>query len=141
MMTAFRHWMTPVAAIKNDEDGPYGIESTECFTAMSFEKSSIGKYTFNLEGTDELIWAANGENAWVTYHGPDSRGRFAINWPTGEVTVANHEGHEDHDQDSAQDSDSDSDVDFGTSASAKSFGFVIVASTLAFALFGIDLIY
>jgi len=133
MMSAFRHWMTPLVAIKSDEDAPYGIESTECFTAMSFEKSSIGKYTFDLEGTDELIWAANGENAWVQYHGPDSRGRFAIHWPTGEVTVANH--------DTAQGSDSDSDVDFGTSASTKSFGFVIVASTVAFALLGIDLIH
>jgi hypothetical protein len=41
---------------------------------------------FNLTGSDELLWAANGQDYFVGYHG-NNRGRFAIHWPTGELTL------------------------------------------------------
>jgi len=94
-MTSFRFWMTPTVSTKSDEDTEaFGIEENDCFTAMSFKQSSIGKYTFNLTGSDELIWAANGQDYFVQYHGPESRGRFSIHWPTGEVKMANQENEE-----------------------------------------------
>ena len=88
--TAFRHWMTPVSATsKRQLEGTgrasYEVDSTECFTSLSFKTSAIHNMKFNLAGKDELIWAANGEDYYVAYHGT-SRGRFAIDWPTGEVT-------------------------------------------------------
>lgn len=66
---------------------------------MSFETSSIGKYTFNLQGKDELLWAANGKDAYVEWHGPAARGRFAIDWPTGKLTFHDHNGHDHGSQD------------------------------------------
>lgn len=74
---------------------------------MSFETSSIGKYTFNLDGKDELLWAADGNNAYVQYHGLTGRGRFSIDWPTGKVTFSGekHDNHDDHDHDHDDDHD------------------------------------
>jgi hypothetical protein len=88
--TSFRHWMTPVTAISKrqmDETGraSYEVDSTDCFTSLSFKTSSIHNKNFNLAGKDELLWAANGEDYYVAYHG-SSRGRFAIDWATGDVT-------------------------------------------------------
>jgi hypothetical protein len=90
--TAFRHWMTPVTATSKrqlHEAGPasYEVDSTDCFTSLFFEMSSIHNTKFNLDGSDDLIWAANGEDYYVAYHG-NSRGRFTIDWPTGAVTGA-----------------------------------------------------
>lgn len=90
--TPFRYWQEPLPSVATravDTNGADdGIEFTECFTAMSFQRASIGKDTFNLTGKDEMLWAANGENSYVQYHGPKNRGRFAIVWKTGEVTFA-----------------------------------------------------
>lgn len=125
-MTPFRYWMTPAVSTKSDEDiGAFGIEDNDCFTAMSFKQSSIGKYTFNLTGSDELIWAANGQDYFVQYHGPEARGRFAIHWPTGEVKMADHE-HEDGDDHEHED---------GADLSAAfQFHYIISFSALLFAL-------
>jgi hypothetical protein len=118
-LTPFRYWMTPLATTpvvtteSVDGDASESIESTECFTAMSFQTSTIGKYTFNLEGTDELIWAANGENAFVQYHGPVSRGRFAIDWPAGQVTVAGTDRSDDEDAPSSSETSAASKICIG----------------------------
>ena len=90
--TAFRHWMSPVTSTSKRQDGEtglssYKVDSTDCFTSLSFKTSSIHNINFNLTGSDELLWAANGQDYYAGYHG-DSRGRFAIHWPTGVLTAA-----------------------------------------------------
>ena len=122
--TAFRHWMTPVTATGRGSTGvsTYNVESNDCFTALSFKTSTIHTIDFNLTGSDELIWAANGRDYYVGYHG-NARGRFAIHWPTGEVTVADSP----HDVGSAETS----------AASVSSFTATIMLVTLAVSLAGI----
>ena len=83
--SAFRHWMTPVSSIERDIS-TYAVESTDCFTAITFKTDSIDDKMFNLTGSDELLWAANAVDFYAGYHGP-TRGRFAINWATGEGTL------------------------------------------------------
>lgn len=102
--TTFRLWSSPLVATK--QSSQYDTESTECFTAMTFQTASIGKYNFNLEGKDELLWGANGESAFVNYHG-EARSRFAIDWTTGEVTssapnVEKEEEDSDHDHEEGE---------------------------------------
>jgi hypothetical protein len=88
--SSFRFWMDPVndfvaTARQSSEIDSRSVESTECFTALTFQATSINGIPFNLEGTDELIWAANGQDFFAGYHGPDDRSRFSIDWSTGEA--------------------------------------------------------
>jgi hypothetical protein len=88
--SAFRHWKDPVSAISraaNPTAEAHAYESTDCFTAITFKTDAIHNVKFNLAGTDELLWAGNTEDYYVGYHGRDNRNRFAIDWPTGKVTL------------------------------------------------------
>lgn len=102
--SAFRFWMSPLSTTKSIDETD--IESTECYTAMTFKASTIGSYTFNLTGKDELIWAANGMDYFVGYH--QVRGRFAVDWEEALVTYEGHE-HE-HDDDHVKDAEKNEDV-------------------------------
>ena len=96
-LSAFRHWMTPVTSAKRSgESGSqsYAVDSTPCFTSLTFKTSTIGAKSFNLTGSDELIWGANGVDFYAGYHG-NSRGRFAIDWASGELLTANAAAKED----------------------------------------------
>ena len=55
--------------------------TTECFTAVTFEGGSIAPQSLQLDGTDEMLWAANNVDSFMQYHGVN-RGRFAVNWAT-----------------------------------------------------------
>jgi hypothetical protein len=90
--SSFRFWQDPLSQptavarsasnTTSSQQAVYEVTSNDCFTALTFQASSIYDQSFNLTGTDELLWAANGENYYVTYHG-SNRGRFAIDWTTG----------------------------------------------------------
>jgi hypothetical protein len=90
--SAFRHWMTPVTSVSRKQQdsatglSSYEVDSSDCFTSLYFDTASIHNMEFNLTGSDELLWAANGQDYFVGYHG-NNRGRFAIHWPTGELTL------------------------------------------------------
>lgn len=85
---AFRHWMTPVTATARAAGSvdSYQVQETDCFTVMTFNTPGIFNTTFNVTGTDELIWGANGEDIFAGYHG-QSRGVITVEWATGKVTL------------------------------------------------------
>lgn len=96
--TAFRHWMTPVSdegltvvaqQFEGTTTSSVGVESNECFSAMTFEKSGINGRPFNLAGSDTMIWAANGVDYFVGYHG-SARGVLEVHWAEGEVHLGQH---------------------------------------------------
>jgi hypothetical protein len=98
--SSFRFWSTPVTdgddiavAQRSTGSDMYDVESTECFTALTFQTPAINSKAFNLTGSDELLWAANGNDFYVGYHGMH-RGRFSIDWPSGEVHIHNHSHEE-----------------------------------------------
>jgi hypothetical protein len=116
-MTPFRYWMP------SEMDGDltsYEVESTDCYTALSFQASSIHGQPFNLTGSDELLWAANGEDYYVMYHGTN-RGRFAIDWASGLVTVP----------ESSQGATDDDTLFVSASSSLLKFTNVVVAAWTA----------
>jgi hypothetical protein len=90
--TAFRHWQTP---IDTDETRSTvaDFEDTGCFTALTFESDHINGQQFNMDGTDEMIWAGNYNDIWMAYHGP-SRARFAIDWNKDGVLLSGEEEEE-----------------------------------------------
>ena len=83
--TAFRHWQDPI-----DTDEALATESSfetnDCSTSISFMSSHINGKDFNIDGTDEMIWAGNSNDYFVGYHGPFSRMRFTIDWKSGTAT-------------------------------------------------------
>mmetsp|Transcript_9119 Transcript_9119/g.16520 ORF Transcript_9119/g.16520 Transcript_9119/m.16520 type:complete len:181 (-) Transcript_9119:33-575(-) len=96
--SAFRHWQTPVSSVDDNPStsisrsgnlSSYTVESTDCFTVLSFDTSHIHNVPFNVTGTDNLIWAVNTMDSFVSYH--TARGRFSIEWPTGTVVSLNGE--------------------------------------------------
>lgn len=62
------------------EESPDG-----CFTSLTFEAVGFVSSKFNLNGTNTMIWAANGEDSFVQWHG-QQRGVFVIDWASGDVT-------------------------------------------------------
>jgi len=82
--SSFRHWDQPLS----DGSGANGMVEIldDCHTAMTFETNMINNKTFNVNGTDNLMWAANGQDVFVSYHGAN-RARFNITWKTGDATV------------------------------------------------------
>lgn len=141
VLSPFRFWMTPLNAPVSLNKSTSAIEANDCFTAMSFNQSSIGNITFNVSGTDDLIWGANGENAFVQYHGNETRARFYIEWKTGTLTpwgmppVAedDHEGHDhgddheghDHGDDHGDDHGNETDHGDEAAESTTSHAFVV----------------
>ena len=137
--SAFRHWSTPigepladVAVARSQEASTkplYSVEQTECYTAMNFRLLSILDVTFNTTGEDDMVWAANGEDYFVGYHGL-SRGRFQVNWMTGSATGAA----------SAIANDREADVDGNEETSGaglfRSILWSVMASGIAIALLG-----
>ncbi|KAL7487092.1 hypothetical protein ACHAW6_012672 [Cyclotella cf. meneghiniana] len=102
--SSFRHWMDPIEtdeAISTVAD----FETDDCSTAISFESNHINGKEFNINGTDDMIWAGNSIDYYVGYHGPFSRLRFTIDWRSGEVTPYSTPEEEDegHDEESHAD--------------------------------------
>jgi hypothetical protein len=125
--SAFRHWQTPVSSVDDDPStsvsrsgnlGSYTVENTDCFTVLSFDTSHIHNVPFNVTGTDNLIWAVNTKDYFVSYH--TARGRFSIEWPTGKVVSLNGEPLAGN-------------VVEDTSASPATFVFGFLTTLLAFA--------
>ena len=84
--TSFRHWQTP---IETDETKTTvaDFEDSGCFTALTFESDHINGQAFNLDGTDDMIWAGNHNDIWMGYHGPFDRARFVIDWNKDEEVL------------------------------------------------------
>jgi len=90
--SSFRFWMEPTFTsesrstnLSTSPSSSSSMDATECFTAMTFRVGEIQGQKFNLSGTDQLVWAANGIDSYVGYHGA-ARGRFSIDWPTAAGT-------------------------------------------------------
>ena len=77
--SAFRHWQKPFDTNPNAQ-----VVSSECFTELIFDEDHINGIAFNLAGTDQMIWAGNGVDYFVGYHGMN-RARFTVEWSTGEA--------------------------------------------------------
>jgi len=75
--SSFRFWSAPYHSPSMSDAS---IEVNDCITAMSFTTHAISGWSLNLTGTDTLIWGVNTEDAFVGYHGRDSRGKLAIDW-------------------------------------------------------------
>jgi hypothetical protein len=82
---SFRFWDLPLEFYPGDQVGEPMLSATTCFTSMSFIAKTIYGQPFNVSGSDELIWAANGVDAFAGYH--PSRGRFLLDWTTGEAKL------------------------------------------------------
>lgn len=127
-MTSFRHW----AASATDNLTAAEVEATECFTALSFTAGGIRGQPFDLTGTDQLLFAGNGEDAFVQYHGAH-RGSFSLAWTTGTVELlsappVDDEGHdEDHGSDAASSSSRRGGALWGQLATTLVLGIVYVA--------------
>ena len=78
--SAFRHWIDTELVAEGANH-----EHTDCFTALTFESDGIGDKAFNLEGSDQIMWAGNSKDYYVGYHSPFSRARLTIDWVTGDV--------------------------------------------------------
>ena len=97
--TTFRVWTSTESSLFSENNATGGgSEAGDCYSAMHFFADNIKNQTFNFEGTDDMLWAANGEDSYMMYHGAN-RGRFKIDWATGEVTSLSNppfsdEGHD-----------------------------------------------
>jgi hypothetical protein len=145
VLSSFRFWMTPLNDPVSANESTSEIESNDCFTAMSFRQASIGNYTFNVEGSDDLIWGANGENAFVQYHGNETRARFYIDWKAGTLTPwavpTDHDDHEGHDHGNDTDHSAGDDTDSSVTSDGVAIhspGFVGVAMV---ALIGFEFLF
>jgi len=84
--SSFRHWTDP---LPGRDMSSYKIETTSCFTAISWNTDNINDIKFNTGGTDDLIWAGNLQDSFCGYHGrgdeegPGDRDRFIVEWATG----------------------------------------------------------
>ena len=141
--SAFRHWQTPVnlvnpsppttATTRSTSPKSYQVESTDCFTALSFETSSINDIPFNLTGTDNLMWAANTKDFYAGYH--TARGRMTLEWSTGKLISLNGVATGDIHQDDGHHHDDVDNADVQSTSKASSLlNFSWVACLVAAAL-------
>merc|ERR1712183_101535 len=152
--SSFRHWSDP---LPGRDTSSYAVHSTECFTALTFNTNNINDIKFNVDGTDDLIWAANNKDTFCSSHGrgQDGRGdrdRFIIEWKTGkawypeeadkeEVTVNN--GHDEetanngHDGETATNGHYEQDTMEDSDSSAASIDFSCLAFVLHSILVGL----
>lgn len=85
--SSFRHWSDP---IEGRDTSSYKVESTPCFTSLTFATSNINDIPFNVTGADKLIWAANNMDTFCGSHGRGQDGRgdrdaFMVEWKTGKA--------------------------------------------------------
>lgn len=78
--SSFRHWKTPVTVEGRFIDA--NVTHDDCFTSLSFKMDGIHDQLFNVSGTDDLVWAANGVDFYAGHHGRN-RARFNVEWRTG----------------------------------------------------------
>jgi hypothetical protein len=121
--TAYRHWQSPVTTSLSrqsetlvtvvSDPSSYVVEDVFCFTSISFRTAGIFNRTFNISGTDRMIWSANGEDMFAGYHGT-SRGIVLVEWSEGVVTLElkHEEGHQDeNNEEDHEDDESEEDHD------------------------------
>lgn len=113
--SAFRHWDKPTGELDGTDTSEASVVVvTDCFTSMEFVTDNINGETFNVSGTNEMIWAGNSEDYYVGYHGRGNRARFTLNWMNGtgyfygadeesEYGSEHEEGDEGHDDHSDHD--------------------------------------
>lgn len=118
--TAFRHWQEPIGT-EEALATVASFDTNDCSTSISFESTHINGKQFNVNGTDEMIWAGNSNDHFVGYHGPFSRMRFTVDWQSGVVTPSSastgKESHVEGSDGTTTDGINDtlSDIDSGTS--------------------------
>jgi hypothetical protein len=65
--------------------GVYSVNATDCFTSLASDTGAIYGRPLNLTGTDDMCWATNGQDTYMTFHGP-TKGKFQIDWMQGNAT-------------------------------------------------------
>ena len=84
--SSFRHWADPV-----DGSNPNAnVKFDGCHTELTFEVDNINGRTFNTTGSDMMLWAGNGADYFMGYHG-SNRARFIVEWSTGVAYFAGDE--------------------------------------------------
>jgi hypothetical protein len=126
--TPFRTWNTPVPS-DDMADPSVNIDEDGCFAALSFTTGSFAGKALNVSGVDRMIWAANGKDSFMQYHGRDTRGEFHVQWSDGTLTVP---VVEDAEEEGGHD-DADSSSGAGSLVSAPHLA--VVFTTLMNALF------
>lgn len=78
--SAFRLWQTPYGGEGVPTLTAASTEVSDCYTSMAFATNSIGGWSLNLTGTDDLIWGLNDMDAYVGYHHNHNRGLLTVQW-------------------------------------------------------------
>lgn len=138
--SAFRTWDTPIESdeLKATETD---YEHTDCFTALTFESDQINGQQFNVDGSDEMIWAGNSEDHFMGYHGHNTRSRFTVDWTTGEMSLGGQKkvatadvvptSADDHDEHDGHDHDGHDRADAMNDGSTKSVVGIYATFVLA----------
>ena len=53
---------------------------------MTFSTDSLAGWPLPPAGANQYIWAMSNTDAYVSYHGSDSRGIISVDWANGTVT-------------------------------------------------------
>lgn len=87
--------MSQVDALARD------VNEHECFTSIDFEADGINGQPFKTDGTDIMIWSANGKDKFAGYHGRTDRAKMSVEWSTGTVKVIKKKKEEKKDPNSS----------------------------------------
>jgi len=85
--TPFRLWNTPIPS-SDMLESTVNVDNDECFVSLSFQTGSFAGKPLNISGEDKVIWAANGKDSFMQYHGHDLRGVFNVHWNDGTVKLS-----------------------------------------------------
>ena len=83
--SSFRHWKDPV--VNSSSTVIASVNEHECFTYIDFEADGFNGQAFNTNGTDIMIWGANGKDKFAGYHGRSDRAKMSVEWSTGSVKI------------------------------------------------------
>ena len=76
--SSFRHWKDAI-----EGSNPNAATNFDgCFTELTYEMDNINGVKFNTTGSDVMMWAGNGNDHFMGYHGRN-RARFTVEWSTG----------------------------------------------------------
>lgn len=143
--SSYRHWKDPLREIPDDISAD--IESTECFTALTFESDCIHDRKFNYSGTDVMLWAANAIDSFAGYHSAN-RAVFTVEWSTGKVnfgsvlniTDTENDDGDDNDDDHNHDDNDKIDLVDGDDSRGESCQWKVASTTVLILFFVLGLI-
>jgi len=79
--SSYRHWNIPEVDETNAE---VTVSEGDCFTSLEFDLDKIHETEFDVEGHNNVMWAANPTDYFGGYHSRN-RAFFTVEWMTGKV--------------------------------------------------------